>query len=341
MKKTSLLLTAVGAFLVVAALMAKFYAYERVAVMPSDVDMTIVAETAPEAPATYFDLATLEEVDGPLENVTRVVGDTQAAKEASQSLGEDAVVWQTYACTGPKGEDCLDEPLAMGGTLSSLAVGAHSSKVLDWDGDFIDANNERTDNPAEGYIFKLPFNVQPQEYLYWAGAINKSAPLVYDNEGSLDGLRVLNFSQDIPATELGTIELPGSVVGSDEATVTGQQIVTVETDMAVEPETGLAMTQTVHQDMYVTVDGERVLTLIDATFSVSDESTADLVAEYKPLALALKALRTWVPIGGTALGALLILAGILLRRRQPRHSKSNRSGDDANRPESVREPVTA
>jgi len=341
MKKTSLMLMTLGAFLVTAGILARFYAYERLAVLPTDVDMTVVAETAPDAPATYFDLGQLKEVEGPLENITRIRGDVEAAEKLSNARNEDSVVWETYSCTGPVGDDCLDEPLPMGGTLSSLALGAHSSKVVNWDGDFIEANNKRTKNPATGYVFKLPFNVQPKEYSYWAGAINRSAPLEYVDDGRIKGLRVLNFNQNIPATRLGTIELPGDLVGSDKPTVTGDQIVTVQTEMAVEPETGVAMMQTVHQDQYVTVDGERVLTLIDATFSMNDESAAQLVADYKPLALALKALRIWVPVGGTVLGLLLIGAGLAMSHTMSRRARPSEPTPDASRPEATREAVIA
>jgi len=324
MKKISFVLVALGVFLVVAALLARFYVYERVAVMPSDVDMKIVATTAPDEPATYFDLAELEEVEGALENITRVRGNVEESEKLSESTGEDAVIWETYSCTGPLGEDCLDDRLPMGGSLSGLALGAHSSEVVNWDGDYIESNNERKDNPATGYVFKLPFDVQPKSYLYWAGAINKSVPLEYVDEGDIDGLRVMNFVQDIPATKTGTIDLPGSLVGSDEETVTGDQMVTVRTEMAVEPETGVAMNQTVEQDLYVTVDGERVLTLVDATLGVDDESVDNLIADYKPLSLALKALRLWVPIAGTVLGLLLIAAGLLLARRHSQRSAHDR-----------------
>jgi len=91
MKKVSFILMAVGAFLVTAGLLARFYAYERVAVMPGNPDMTIVAETAPDDPATYFDLSQLKEVEGPLENISHVRGNVEAAEEEPHASGEDTV----------------------------------------------------------------------------------------------------------------------------------------------------------------------------------------------------------------------------------------------------------
>ena len=133
---------------------------------------------------------------------------------------------------------------------------------------------------------------------------------------------MLNFTQDTPATRTGTIDLPGSLVGSQEATVTGEQMVTAHTEMMFEPETGVALKISSSQDQYVLVNGKRVLTLVDASFTMDDKSVAQLVDDYKPLALQLKLARLWLPLGGTVAGLLLIAAGSVLaykpaRRREP------------------------
>lgn len=303
----------------VAGLGARFYAYDRIAVMPPDAKIDAVAATAPDAPATYFDIGKLKEVTGPLTNRTKVRGDVAEADNASSDTGKDAVVWQSYTCTGPTSENCLANRLPLAATLENTAFARHGSEVIDWDGNYRETGGKHDDKPQiSGYVFKLPFNVGKRDYTWYNSDLGKPVKLTYKGESSVKGLRTYRFVEDVTRTKLGTIDLPGNLADSEAATVTGDIWYTARLEMDVEPESGVAMTTVSSPNKWVEVDGKKVLTMIKGTFSLTNQTVTDNVDTYKPLASGLKAIRIWVPIVGVAVGLLCFLAAslLLIRRRR-------------------------
>jgi len=289
--------------------------------MPADAKIDSVASTLPGHDATYFNVPTLSEVTGPLTNKTRIRGDVGAGIEATKAVGGkvdgDVVVWASYACTGPSDTDCLTDPLPMAGDVQNIAFAARGSQVVDWSGNYEETGGKRNDDPATtGY--KLPFNVGKHDYTWYNGDLGKSAKLTYDGTSKVKGLSTFRFTQDVAATTVGTIDLPGSLVGSKEPSVTGDIITTGHLEMDVEPETGVAMTTVSSPSKWVEVNGTKVLTMIDGTFSLTDATVTDNVDNYRPLALGLKTLRLWAPIGGTIVGLGLIGLGLAIGQRQRR-----------------------
>ena len=74
------------------ALLARFYAYDRLAVVPLDQDTVSVSEGPG---ATIFDIASQQEITVDLVSTRNVVGDVEASEEASDELGRDIAVWET------------------------------------------------------------------------------------------------------------------------------------------------------------------------------------------------------------------------------------------------------
>lgn len=320
MKKFSIVLFGLGAFLLTGALLARFYAYERLAVMPADAEINAVASTAPGQDATYFDIGSLSERTGPLTNRTRVLGDVAAAQEAADQAGGPAVVWAAYSCTAPSDTDCTKDPSNMlAGAIDVTAFSAHGSEVVDWDGAYRETGGKRDDNPVvSGHVFKLPFGVEKRDYTWWNGDLAESYKLTYEGTTEVDGLEVYKFVQDVPDTVVGTIDLPGSLVSSEAPSVTGDIHYEGHLEMTIEPESGVSITTTSSPRKWVEVDGRQVLTMVDATLSLTDETVADNVETYRSLSLMLTAVRLWFPIGGAAAGLALIALGALLRRRSAR-----------------------
>lgn len=66
-----------GAFLLALAALSKFYAYERLAVVPLNSTATTISETKPGADAEYLDIKKLEVVSGPLKSTRVTTGDVK------------------------------------------------------------------------------------------------------------------------------------------------------------------------------------------------------------------------------------------------------------------------
>ena len=312
MRKSGIALVFLGLFLLTGAALAPTYVYNALAVMPANADITVVATSSDGKPATYFDLSTLKEVSAPLKSITVVHGDPDAAADA----GEDVDVWDAYACTGPATTTCTSESLPLSGSRTLLALDAHTGQTVAWDGAYVESGGHRDDDPGiDGYVYKLPFNVAKRTYAWWNGDLGATADLRYTGTATIQGLDVYRFTQTIPPTKTGTIDLPGALAGSPQPTVTGDQMVSSVLDVTVEPETGVAITRTLSIDNYVAVGGRRVLTTTRGTFEVDERTVTDTVDEYQPLATELYLLRRGIPIGAGIAGLLATATGILLLTR--------------------------
>ena len=83
-KKLAVILTGLGVFVLGVALLARFYAYDRLAVVPLDQDTVSISEGPG---ATIFDIASQQEVTVDLVSTRNVVGDVEACRGAAVTGG--------------------------------------------------------------------------------------------------------------------------------------------------------------------------------------------------------------------------------------------------------------
>lgn len=323
-----------GAFVLALAVLSRFYMYDRLAVVPQNNVSTSTAETAEGDDAEYLNAAEgLIITNGPLKNTKLVTGDVEASKKASDELDRDVAVWNIYDCTAAPSFDCGSGETALSASEDTVAFDRHTGETVAWSGNEIQTNGE-TIKPAKfkGLYFKFPFDAQKKTYRFWDGTLNKATPATYVGEGSVKGMKVYKYRQTIEPVVTGPIDVPGSLVGSSEPTVTADQVYSSVTDYSVDPVTGVVLLGQTAQDNYLEVDGERKLTTTKATLRYTDKNVADTVDEYKSKAMLLTAVKTYVPVGGVVLGLLLIAAG-LFSRRGGKAAGARRS--DADEPELV------
>ncbi|MCL8250271.1 DUF3068 domain-containing protein [Aeromicrobium fastidiosum] len=316
-KKLGTVALFLGAFVLALAVLSKFYMYDRLAVVPLNTETTSISETAPGQDGTYLDIAGgLRVAEAPLKSTRIVSGDVEASKKASDELGKDVAVWDTYVCTAPAAFDCSSGETPLSASDETVAFDRQTGEVVAWEGNTSSSDGEtEKDFPFKGQYFKFPFDTQKKTYQFWDGTLNKATPATYDGEGTVDGLKVLKFKQTIAPVKTGTIDVPGSLVGRpDEGTVTADRIYSNVRTFSVEPVTGVIVVGGEAQDGYLELDGERVLTTTKATLQYTESNTKDTVDEYKPKATLLTAVKTYVPIGGAVLGIVLIGVGLLARR---------------------------
>ena len=103
----------------------------------------------------------------------------------------------------------------------------------------------------------------------------------------MDGLHAYEYRGVVEPTVLGQLDIPGSIIGRDEPTVTVDRVTSSETSYLVEPETGVIISATSKQDSYATLDGEKVITITNGTFTTPDDAADETVDTYRPLATAL------------------------------------------------------
>jgi hypothetical protein len=315
-KKLGTVALFLGAFLLALAALSKFYMYDQLAVVPLNHETTSVSTTAPGADAEYLDVAAgLKPTTGPLKNTKAIVGNVKEGKEASKELNRDIAVWNIYDCTDKPTFDCGSGETALSATDDRVAFDRNTGEAVDWKGARSDVDGEVI-QPGKftGLYFKFPFDAQKKTYPFWDGTLRKATPAKYVGEGKVKGMKAYEYKQTIAPIKTGTIDVPGSLVGSDEPTVTADRIYSSVSTYKIEPVTGVVLWGQTAQDSYLELDGQRVLTTTKATLSYTDANVTDTVNEFKTKALLLSAVKTYVPLGGGALGLVLIAIGLFTRR---------------------------
>jgi hypothetical protein len=317
-----------GAFVLALALLSRFYMYDRLAVVPLNNVSTSTSSTGAGDDAEYLNAAAgLTITDGPLKNTKVVTGDVEASKKASKELGRDVAVWSIYDCTAAPAFDCGSGETALSATRDIVAFDRHTGQTVAWSGNEIQTDGETTKAaPFKGLYFKFPFGAEKKTYQFWDGTLRKATPAVYVGEGKVKGMKVYKYRQTIEPVVTGPIDVPGSLVGSSEATVTADQVYSSVSDYSVDPVTGVVLVGQTAQDNYLEVGGERKVTTTKATLRYTDKNISDTVDEYKSKAMLLTAVKTWVPIGGGIVGVVLIAAA-LFSRRSTSTSGTRRSDD--------------
>ena len=315
-KKLGTVALFLGAFLLALAALSKFYMYDELAVVPLNHETTSFATTLPGADAEYLDVAAgLKPTTGPLKNTKAVVGNVEEGKKASKELGRDIAVWDIYDCTDKPDFDCGSGAIALSATDDRVAFDRNTGMAVDWKGARSDVDGEVIQpGKFKGLYFKFPFDAQKKTYPFWDGTLREATPAKYVGEGKVKGMKVYKYRQTIDPIKTGTIDVPGSLVGSTEATVTADRIYSSVSDYSVDPVTGVLLVGQTAQDSYLELDGQRVLTTTKATLRYTDANVTDTVNEFKTKALLLTAVKTYVPFGGGALGLVLIALGLFSRR---------------------------
>lgn len=174
-----------------------------------------------------------------------------------------------------------------------------------------------------GWYFKLPFGTEKTDYEFWDSTLQRSTPLLFDGEDTIEGLAVYRFVQQIEAVDIADQDLPGGYFGSDEPTVTADRFYANTRTLWVEPNTGVIIRGQEEQDAYFEFEGER-LTVTKGTVAYTDETVAANIDTYESKASLLNLIRNVLPIVLPIAGLVLIVMGVLLvrDRQRPRRARS-------------------
>jgi MYXO-CTERM domain-containing protein len=297
-------LVGLGCFLIVAALMIRFYAYPTLAVAPVNQDSVTRLQAED---ATFFNTATLSEEQTDLSVENQTLGDVEATEEA----GDDIRVW--FGSTSIRTAD---------GTIISrsqerVAFGATDGAAVNC----CDAYSETTDGDRqvanrEGQVYKMPFNTQKQTYQWWDGTLREPVEMEFVEEDEVDGLKAYVFESSVPRTRVGEREVPGSILGEDEDTLTAETYYQNDKTIWVEPETGAVIDRNERTITTLAYDGEDRVTATEANLEYTDETVATNVEDLSEKSTQLGLARTTGPIVAGVAGLVLLGLGLLLSRRR-------------------------
>jgi hypothetical protein len=291
-RRVGYVLVFVGFFLLFLALSVRFYAYPRLQKAPLDQYSTPVATGT----ATYFNKAQLREVNAQVQNIRTVKGDPKAGNSST-------AVWNSFVMTKDVGDN---------GVLTAAQERVAFDRVT---GEAKHCCGESP--PHSGLAFKFPFNTQKRTYSFWDTMAKRAFPATYAGSERIQGLTVYRFEQRFGNVPLDRLEVSGAQAGQPNlATVPATIMYSDVKTLWVEPRTGIIIkgaeevTQILQSD-----SGVPVLTAFKGSLTYDQKTVSGNVDDARTAIGQLRMIQWILPIGGLVLGALLIVAGVVLLGR--------------------------
>jgi hypothetical protein len=293
---TGLVATALGAFLIVLALMTRFYVAGQAIKFPLN-EHTITTMLASDV--SYFNPGELQSLTG----VTMTDTTTTEGDVASGSSG--TAVWNDFSYVYDRTND-----LPYDYSLQRLAFGRRSGELIDCCGANVAAKKVRFS--GLGYVW--PFGAQKTTYQIFDTTLMKTHPISYAGTATVDGLATYKYIETVAPTQIGTQQLPGSLVGMlDEATVSLREYYTgISTDY-VDPITGAPVSVTSSRHLYLAgSSGKQVLDLLKATFVTTPASVAAAVQTAKSDDAKISLVTVLLPGTLGLVGIILLIIGLVV-----------------------------
>jgi uncharacterized membrane protein len=320
-----IVLIGLGVFLLVLGALVRFSVVPSVAKAPLSPgqDSGGVTQTNQSGVAAkLFDPATLtERTDVPLTATRFTRGDVPASQTDEAKAG-DLAVYDTFQ----RVED--NAGTVVSADTARFAFNRVTSEMSNCCGANVDGDNVE----MSGIVpLKFPMFTQQQTYPYFDTSLNEGVDAVFQGEETLEGLPVYKFVVTVDPTPIGTIEVPGELVGSPLPNFVAPRYYANTLTLWVEPNTGaIVKGESAQLQTLRGPDNADKVTIIDAVIGTTPEQVTDGVNYAKSQSALLGTLNNTVPLVAVIVGVLLLLLGIVLvatggKRRAGAHSGGSAS----------------
>ncbi|CAN5439010.1 DUF3068 domain-containing protein [soil metagenome] len=322
---TSTVLIGLGTFLIMIAIMTRFYAYQTLAVVPDVYESTTNLQAKD---ATIFDADTLAPIqtdlnisshtytnpnDNPPDGQTDWVNATSITRADVPGATCDPSV--NAALPGCFKQDTERVPFDVVTGAASTAEECPSCTSTYDTSEIVDGKYVPKAVPVTrtGQIYKMPFNVQKKDYAWWDSSIQEAPLMKYVGEEKVNGLNAYKFVQTIEPTNIGTQDLPGSVFGVDDATVTADMMYAMTRTLWIEPATGSPVKRVEDRNQVFSYNGTTVAAFVGQV-TYTDAQVDSLVKDGKSQGFLLGGMRMLFPLLLILIGVASIAGGFVLRR---------------------------
>ena len=301
-----LVLTGLGVFLIVLALLSKFFIPAQAVKFPLN---EFTKTTLQATNASYFSPKFVtEESAVTLQATTTTKGDVAAAKAVGSS---NTAVWQSYTAI----EDITHHTaVSIPAQGNAFAFDRKTGVLVPWSGNSVNGKPVNLSGvTAQGSLF--PLGTKKQDYQVFDTTLLKPVTFHYKGTATTNGVSTYVFVASIPATQVGTESLPGSLVGMTASEVTLPEFYSAQETYYVDPVTGVPLS--VAQDVKQTLQdstGTTRLVLLDANFKSTPASIASSISTDNSGRSEIGVLNTIVPIVAGVLGIILLVVGLVLSR---------------------------
>jgi hypothetical protein len=303
-RKLSLVLIALGAFLIVLAPMVRWYAYPRLAVAPA-AEKTVTTLVGPDA--TIFDIQTLKDITTDLTTTVRTIGDTRAADEA----GNGTVVYVNSTSTRSS------DGVMRSRDVERIAFNQRTGEAVNCCGEFVsDTEGVQTPIKHKGLVAIFPIPTEKKTYQFWDATLKTATPIKYTGKGTVEGVDVYIFENTTEPTKVGTQEIPLNLLGLDGTdNVTADEMYSVVRKLWVEPNTGVILKRSEQVLDTLNYDGQPRLTLTKVNTQYDDKTVKHNADKYGAEGRLLHLVRSVLPLASLLLGLIVLFLGLTLGRR--------------------------
>jgi hypothetical protein len=302
-----ILLVTLGAFGITLGLLMPTVIYDRLAVAPLDPDSETVAQGTN---MTVFYPGELAKGGNPIRTdatvtARRIVSGQYDAPEVE--LNGDVALWRV----GLVVED--ERGTLVNAVEQWVCVDRRTAEGLqDCEKEKIDDGTETTDVDQRGLQYKFPFDTQKKDYTFFDISLRRALPIAYDGEESVNGLATYRFVQRIEPTKVKTQQVPGSLFGSTEGTLSSDQMYENVRKIWVEPHTGQIVKGEEQQRQFLKGPGNKEFVVLSGTLAWTPQTVQQQVDKASEAADRLVLLTRTGPIVMWTVGGLMVIGGVLL-----------------------------
>ncbi len=297
-----LVLAGVGAFLVAAGLLLRFYAAPRLIAAPADLYQT---DTLVAADASYFDQGSLTTRRGATLTYTLTIrGDPDAGTGTT-------AVWDSFAALADR-----QRGVQVNSTYQRAAFNRRTGQLLDCCGAAV---NDDTRVRQDGIGLFWPIGVRKATYQVFDVNAQSAWPATYSGTADVQGVMTYRFVQHIPSTLVAQMAgVPSSLLGlrGKVSNVVADRYYQADNTFWVDPRTGVLID--IEQRILSVLrgpNGQGKLMVADADLKMSGSSQRQLAALASKNAAEIVMLRETGPLGCGIGGLILLLAATIPFRR--------------------------
>jgi Porin PorA len=294
-------LAGLGAFLIVVALLLRTYVAGQVVKFPTN---TYVVTTLLGSNVSYFSPSLVKPITGATMRVTDTVKGDGAASTSSTA------VWNEFTYLYD-----VSNAKEFNYSTRRAAFDRRTSQLIMCCGANIGGNSKIQQTGLSGYVW--PFNTQKTTYQVFDTTLLKPMPYTYEGTGTIHGINVYRFVEQVPPTQAGSQTVPGSLVGSSQASITLPEYYTATNTDWVDPVTGaiLAVTET-QQLILRDATGAHTLLVFDGNLAMTPQSIQQAVNLDSSGRSKLNLLEVVLPLTAGLVGLAALITGILLARKR-------------------------
>jgi hypothetical protein len=299
-------LTGLGAFFLVVALLFRFYMPGQVIKFPLN-EYTV--STLSGTNVSYFSSQTGAEVTGAtVRAVSTTQGDVTAGSSSTAVWNDITGVFDITHSSSP------GSPISY--ATERLAFDRRTGLLVNCCG--AEIGTKRPKMSGQGFVW--PIGTQQQTYHIFDTTLLKPEPVTFTGTGTVDGMNVDIFSEYIDNQKLGTVSLPGSFVGINQPTVALPEYLSAVNTYYVDPGTGSPVKVVESQNDSLTnpSTGGTALTLLRGTLTTTPKSIAAAVNTARSSDTEISWVQNIGPVIGILLGLVLLVLGIMLLITQDR-----------------------